>query len=164
MMKPFFKAIGVLCALMLLTGLVVFPVTAKTKTAVAKVSASAPTVQRGKTTLVAVRVAVASRYHVNSNPATEKSLIPTSVKLTAPKGFKVGKARYPKGKMKSFAFTKKPISVYDGTTVIRVPVTVPRTAKTGTHNLTGTVRYQACDDKNCLMPVNAKFTVKLRVK
>lgn len=163
-MNSFLKALGVLCALILLAGMVTSPVSARTNTSIVKVAANAPTVQRGKSTWVNVRVFIAHPYHANSNPASQSFLIPTTVTIAPAQGLTIGKPSYPKGKMKKFSFTTTPISVYDGTIVVRVPVTVARSAKAGVHNLSGTVRYQACDDRNCLMPANVRFNVALRVK
>jgi len=163
-MKALFKAIGVLYALTFIAGLTTSPAQARNRAAVARVAASAPTVQRGKTTWVTVQIAVARPYHVNSNPASQSYLIPTTVTLASVRGVSIGKARYPKGHMKKFSFSDKAISVYEGTVIVRVPVTVARTAKPGVLRLAGTARYQACDDKNCLMPVNTKFNVVLNVK
>jgi hypothetical protein len=161
-MKSILKTAGLLGALTLV-GAATIPASAAKKPSVS-VAAGGAVVQRGKTTWVAVRVTIPRPYHANSNPASQSFLIPTSVSLASAPGVRAGSARYPKGVMKKFTFSDKPISVYEGTIVARVPVSVAASAKPGVRNLSGTVRYQACDDKNCYAPTNVRFSAPLRVK
>jgi thiol:disulfide interchange protein len=116
----------------------------------------------GKATL-SLRLTIDPKYHINSNPTSEDYLIPVEAKVTPTSGITVGKPIYPAGVKKKFAFTTAPISVYEGETVIQVPLSVAPTAKPGTTSLAGAVSYQACDDNNCLIPTEAKFKVSLTV-
>lgn len=120
-------------------------------------------VAAGSTVTMWVDLTIKPSYHANANPASEPYLIPTTVSLKSAPGITVGKAVYPKGKQKKFAFVDKPIAVYDGTVAVRLPLTVAKNARAGERRLTGTVRYQACDDKNCLLPAQAAIEVKLQV-
>ncbi len=76
----------------------------------------------------------------------------------------MGKPVYPKGKARKFAFFDKPLAVYEDTVTVRVPLKVAGSAKPGVRRLAGLVKYQACTDKNCLLPARTKFDVKFRVK
>ena len=92
-------------------------------------------------------------YHVNANPASEDYLIPTELKLTAGKGYKVGKVEYPKPIEKSFAFSEgKPLKIYEGRAPIRFQLTLDKDAPKGKLTVKATLRYQACDDNACYPP------------
>jgi len=121
-------------------------------------------VARGKTIMVAVRLNIKHPYHVNANPATEKFLIPTNVSIKAMSGVTAGKPLYPKGKAIKFAFFGKPLSVYENTVMVRLPLKVAANARPGLRQLSGVVKYQACNDKSCLMPTQTQFSAKFVVK
>jgi thiol:disulfide interchange protein DsbD len=96
-------------------------------------------------------------YHVNSNPASESYLIPVTATV-AGAGLKAGAPIYPKGELKKFEFAQKPLSVYEGEIEIRVPITVTGTPRA----IAGSVRYQACNDKSCLIPKTVPFEIALQ--
>jgi thiol:disulfide interchange protein DsbD len=92
-------------------------------------------------------------YHVNANPASEDYLIPTELKLTAGKGYTVGKVEYPKPIEKAFAFSEgKPLKIYEGRVPIRFQLTLDKNAPKGKLTIKATLRYQACDDTACYPP------------
>ncbi len=124
---------------------------------------SPASVAPGASVTLQLRLAIAPQYHVNANPASEAYLVPTTVSFLPSPGITAGKANYPEGRRKTFAFTEKPIAVYDGTVTVRVPMTVARDARTGARRLAGSVRYQACNHQNCLLPARSTFEVKLMV-
>ncbi len=117
----------------------------------------------GRTAMLSVKLRIKKPYHVNANPATEDYLIPTVISLASSGGLSFGKPIYPKAENKKFAFADKPLAVYEDEVTVRVPVTAAKSAKPGARKLNGTVRYQACDDNNCLIPTTASFTVALNV-
>jgi len=65
--------------------------------------------------------------------------------------------------MKRFAFADQPISVYEGTVGIPVRITVPPTAASGRLRFPATLRYQACNDRLCLPPVNTAAAIEVEV-
>ena len=117
----------------------------------------------GKTATLSVRLSIKSPYHVNANPATESYLIPTTLNLQATPGITIGKPKYPPGKKTKFSFSTKPLSVYEGTVMVRVPISIKAGTKPGLRRLSGAVRYQACNDRSCLMPTQARFTADINV-
>jgi len=99
---------------------------------------------------------LAPGWHVNSHRPSEDYLIPTTVRLDPVSGVQFGEPRYPEGVKKKFAFSETPLSVYDEHFAIDVPVSwtpgpVPA--------LSGTVEYQACNDRQCNPPASAAFHV-----
>src|SRR3712207_8839617 len=45
-------------------------------------------------------------YHINSNRPTNKFMIPTAVRVTAPRGVRVGPVRYPRANVRTFSFAR----------------------------------------------------------
>ncbi|HXF43781.1 MAG TPA: protein-disulfide reductase DsbD N-terminal domain-containing protein, partial [Pyrinomonadaceae bacterium] len=102
--------------------------------------------------------------HVNSfRPLSEYS-IPTTVRLSATKGVKVYGPTYPRGKTKTFQFSKNPINVYEG--VVNFPFTfiVPTNYTGKTVTVRAVVRYQACTDSICYPPKTQTVLITARVK
>ncbi|MDQ5858533.1 MAG: protein-disulfide reductase DsbD N-terminal domain-containing protein, partial [Acidobacteriota bacterium] len=108
----------------------------------------------GEGTLV-LQVTLASGWHVNSHRPSEEYLIATEARLDPAGGVRFGEARYPDGKMMKFAFSESPLSVYEGSFTIQVPVTWD--AARPAPALSGSIEYQACNDKQCLAPASVKF-------
>ncbi|HYR45427.1 MAG TPA: protein-disulfide reductase DsbD N-terminal domain-containing protein, partial [Thermoanaerobaculia bacterium] len=110
----------------------------------------------GPTALI-LDATLAAGWHVNSHRPSEDYLIATSVKLDPAAGISFGEPRYPEGKSKKFAFAEKPLSVYEGSFRIEVPIAATGAAVPA---LSGSIEYQACSDKQCLAPASAAFKVQ----
>lgn len=117
----------------------------------------------GETARIAAKVAVEEEWHVNSNTPTFDYLIPTKLDLELPAGWADETVRYPAHEMQTFAFADQPLAVYDGQFVILAEVKVPADAKDGKVPVRGALRYQACNDSQCLQPVTTEATVTLTV-
>ncbi|MEO8347482.1 MAG: protein-disulfide reductase DsbD N-terminal domain-containing protein, partial [Acidobacteriota bacterium] len=102
-----------------------------------------------------LRATLASGWHVNSHRPSEEYLIATEARLDPADGVRFGEARYPDGKMMKFGFSEAPLSVYDGSFSITVPVTWD--AARPAPALSGSIEYQACNDTKCLAPASVKF-------
>jgi hypothetical protein len=92
-----------------------------------------------------LRVTIREGWHVNANPASFPYLIPTEIQG------KVRALRYPEGEDFHFAFAAESLSVYSGTIFIA-----------GEIDRKGSplrLRYQACDDRRCLAPVDKEIEV-----
>jgi len=99
---------------------------------------------------------LARGWHVNSHRPSEDYLIATEARLEPSTGVRFGSLLYPAGESKKFGFSEKPLSVYEGSFTIEVPVEWdPSSAAPSA--LSGTVEYQACDDTRCLAPASAPF-------
>ena len=89
--------------------------------------------------------------------------IPITVKLNAQPEIKLGKVAYPKSEMMTFADEKVP--VFQKPFRLTQDVTVDKSAKAGsTVTVSGTVNYQACDDRVCYAPESAPVTWTVVVK
>jgi suppressor for copper-sensitivity B len=117
----------------------------------------------GSRARLAALVSIEPGWHVNSNKPTFDYLIPTVLTLELPDGWKAGRLRYPQAQMKTFAFADQPLAVYDGDVVIVAELEVPAGTAKGTYPVNGALRYQACNQSQCLPPVTAKATIQLTV-
>jgi len=119
---------------------------------------------RGKQMEVAVVMKIRDGYHVNARETTFDYLIPTDLKVEAPAGFRAGPVAYPKGTLHKFSFAKdQPLNVYTDTVVLRLPVTVEKSAPLGEQHLALKLRYQACSTEVCLPPVTLPVDAVIHV-
>lgn len=120
------------------------------------------TVERGKEVVQALVVDVRPGYHVNSNTPEDEFLIP--LKLTWNKGpLEPAGIAYPKPSHEKYAFSDKPLSVFTGKFEIHTRFKAAASAD-GMGVMTGRLRYQACNEKECLPPksVNVQLPVGIR--
>jgi DsbC/DsbD-like thiol-disulfide interchange protein len=95
-------------------------------------------------------------------PGTE-FYIPITVKLNAQPEIKAGKLAYPKSETMTFLDEKVP--VFQKPFRLTQDVTLDKSAKAGsTVTVSGTVNYQACDDRVCYAPESAPVTWNVTVK
>jgi DsbC/DsbD-like thiol-disulfide interchange protein len=92
-----------------------------------------------------------------------KEYIPITVKLNAQPEIKEVKVAYPKSEIMTFADEKVP--VFQKPFRLTQDVTVDKSAKAGsTVTVSGTVNYQACDDRVCYPPESSPITWTVVVK
>lgn len=123
----------------------------------AKVSA-----ERGKVVSQKLDLDVRSGFHVNSNTPEDEFLIP--LKLTWNKGpLEPAEVIYPKPTHETYSFSEKPLSVFTGKFSIVTRFRVAQTAG-DMGVMTGRLRYQACNNKECLPPktLNVQFSLDVR--
>ncbi|HVR98773.1 MAG TPA: protein-disulfide reductase DsbD domain-containing protein, partial [Thermoanaerobaculia bacterium] len=119
--------------------------------------------EAGSTARVAALMTIEPGWHVNSDKPTFDYLIPTALDLELPPGWADEKVHYPPAKKQTFAFADQPLSVFDGEVVIEAEVRVPDKTPDGPVPVRASLRYQACNESQCLPPVTAKAEVQLRV-
>jgi len=117
----------------------------------------------GSTARVAALVSIEHGWHVNSHQPTFDYLIPTVLDLQVPAGWPEETVQYPKAEMRTFAFADQPLAVYEGDVVILSEVRIPKETPQGTFPLHGSLRYQACNESQCLPPVTTTADVQLTV-
>ncbi|HZI18034.1 MAG TPA: protein-disulfide reductase DsbD N-terminal domain-containing protein [Pyrinomonadaceae bacterium] len=99
-----------------------------------------------------IRLKIADGYHVNSNPPSDKFYVGTEIRAEPQGGVSPGRPVYPKGESKKFQFSDKPLSVYEGEAVIRLPLSASAEASRGRRDFAARVRVQPCNDEACLPP------------
>lgn len=119
---------------------------------------------RGGTFQGAVVLGIPNGYHINSNRPTNKFMIPTSVRVTGPRGVRVGAVRYPRANVRSFAFAPdERIPVFEGNPAMRFDVTVPANFTQDRVRLRVVVSYQACSNEACFRPDTRDITLSVGV-
>jgi hypothetical protein len=99
-----------------------------------------------------VRLDIADGYHVNANPASDKFYVATELRAEPQEGVTPGKPVYPAGLDRKLGFAEKPLSVYEGSVRIRLPLRADAGAAKGRHTLRAKLRVQPCNDEACLQP------------
>lgn len=127
------------------------------------VFASRLKVTPGEAVRLAVRITIEEGWHINSSQPLQDNLIPTSISLGKGVHAVLGEIRYPPGKTLELEFSPKPLSVYEHSMWIEVPVIIDRKAEPGTGILELSVRFQACNDRSCLLPESLPLSIPLEV-
>ena len=121
-------------------------------------------IKRGGSAQLAVIVEVDDGYHINSSRPAEKYLIATSLKIERMAGLTTTPVTYPKAKLEKFEFSKKPLSVFDGKSVLRVTARALPSLAPGTQTLKGKLTVQACNNQQCLRPQTIDVNIPLQVE
>ncbi|HEV8632330.1 MAG TPA: protein-disulfide reductase DsbD N-terminal domain-containing protein, partial [Thermoanaerobaculia bacterium] len=108
-------------------------------------------------------VHIESGWHVNSHHPTYEYLIPTELQVELPAGWPAPELTYPEPEIARFTFADEPLSVYQGEVPIVAAFRVPPAAASGEVTVAVTLTYQACNDTQCLPPVQHTETLALRV-
>ena len=108
-----------------------------------------------------VTFSLAQGLHVYG-PSAPDGYIATEVTVSGPEGLRVGQAEFPPTKPFRVEGLPEVFQVLEGRPVVRVPLVigvrgVPSVA------LKATVRYQACDDRQCFLPKTKEFPMDLPV-
>jgi thiol:disulfide interchange protein DsbD len=110
-----------------------------------------------------LELAIAQGWHVNANPPALDYMIPTEVQLTGGSGIVSAKPIYPAPKKAKLSFEDSELLVYDGAIVIDVPLIAAATSPPGRRTISGTLRFQACNDQLCLAPASVAFHIPVQV-
>ena len=121
-------------------------------------------IARGRSVQGTVVMEIPSGYHTNSNRPRERFLIATRLQIEAPKGIRVGPVGYPRASLRSLKFSQNKVSVFEGRTVMRFSVAVPRSFTGGSTELKGRLRFQACNDDTCFQPQTREVKMWLGVE
>lgn len=120
-------------------------------------------VHAGEPARLAAVAEIAPGFHINDHHPSEEYLIPTELKLATTPKLSVTNLVYPKGELKSFPFSEKPLSVYQGSVAVGAILKLDRSIGNGTFRLTGKFSYQACNDHECLAPASVPVSLDVKV-
>ena len=107
-------------------------------------------------------VQVKPGFHVNSNAPEDEYLIPLKLTWTGP--LQAEQIIFPKAEKLKSAFSTKPLVVFTGTFEIATKFKVPANAPDGPNVATGKLRYQACNEKECLRPQTIDVNLSLDIR
>jgi thiol:disulfide interchange protein DsbD len=119
--------------------------------------------KRGQEVTAPITAELQAGFHVNSNQPADEYLIP--LKLTWVKGpLETVQVSYPKPLLEHFAFSQKPVSIFSGKFEIVTKFKTAPAAQPGMALMNGKLRFQACNDRECLPPktVDVQFTVDVQ--
>jgi thiol:disulfide interchange protein DsbD len=163
-MRKALRVAGVVLALSLgATGAPLADVPAPESIVAPSLAADADRLVAGTTFRLVVVADVKAGWHVNSHRPNEDFLIPTRVSLSPVPGLRFGEPSYPAHKEMKFAFSEKPLAVYEGRTLFRIDGVVDAAAGSGPRTLLAAVEYQPCNDEQCLPPARALGKLTLEV-
>ncbi len=114
--------------------------------------ADAKTFRSGVTDTLSFTFSVGPGFHVQANPVPRGYLIPATLTPDSSPHFTYQAPVYPPGHTYVLTGSTDTLSVYDGTFQIGIPVSPSENAAAGDHTLTGSFRYQVCDDRMCFAP------------
>lgn len=107
------------------------------------------TLPAGKPAPVALHFRVGAGLHINSHRPHDEFLIPTTFTLPEGKGVRMTDLRYPAGDDVSLPIDpKSKLNVYVGEFILDAKFVAER----GEHLVEAKLRYQACDQRECMPP------------
>lgn len=109
---------------------------------------------------VELRFRVEPGYHINSHKPTDELLIPTELKLNS-SAFHIADEQYPAGShFRLQVGAGADLNVYQGEFRVVLRIAAPK----GDSTLSGSLRYQACDNAACFparaLPIKIAVTAK----
>jgi len=107
-------------------------------------------------------VQVKPGFHVNSNAPDDEYLIPLKLTWTGP--LQAEGVTFPKAEKIKSSFSEKPLVVFTGQFDVVTKFKVPANAPDGPNLATGKLRYQACNDKECLRPQTIDVNLSLEIR
>jgi hypothetical protein len=123
--------------------------------------------QQGSTFQAAIVLDIPDGLHVNSNRPLGKYAIPTSVKVSAPRGLKITPVSYPPGRVRAFHFgegaPEERLAVYEGRAIARFNVVVPADFEQGVAHVRVSVRFQSCNDEVCFPPATRELDLAIAI-
>ena len=121
-------------------------------------------VARSSNFQLAVVLKIRPGFHINARKPSAEYLIPTDLRANLPAGFKsAGEIAFPQGELKTFAFSKTPLNVYQGKIILRLPLTAQPDAPLGAQHIPLKLHYQACNNEVCLPPVTLEVDAQVTV-
>ena len=123
---------------------------------------STTAVHAGDKPTIAVVVNVHDGLHAQSHTPFDEYAIKFDLTPDKNDQASFGTTVFPPGQEKTFPNLGK-LSVYEGKTIIRVPVTINTDAKPGALKLSGSVTFQACNEVSCFPPETITFSIDTTV-
>jgi len=116
----------------------------------------------GDKATAAIVLEIQPGFHAQSRTPSQDFYVKFDVKLDDNPAVKFGDVAYPQGMEKNYPALGK-LNVYEGRTVIRVPIEVKPDAPPGPVKISGKLKYQICDDNACYPPETPKFSIETKV-
>src|SRR5690349_8953829 len=131
---------------------------------IVKVSTPAAVTQPGKSSTFRILVDVKNGYHIQAHDVKDEYIVPTTLQIEAGKDFMISPAIFPSTKKFKLEGTDNYLDVYDGRFEISVPFLTKDKISKDLYELSGTIKYQACDSVRCRFPKSIQFSIRVDVK
>jgi suppressor for copper-sensitivity B len=105
----------------------------------------------GQQAVIAVVIDIPKGLHAQSHTPTNENFIALQITVAPNPAVETYEPIYPEGEIKEYKSLGR-LSVYEGKTIVYVPLQVKQSASPGPLKLEGTVTYQLCNDKMCFPP------------
>lgn len=115
-------------------------------------------VKRGENGKHVLKAVILQGFHVNSDKPRDEFLIPLKLTWDTPSPIEIKAITYPKPE--EMTLNGSQMVVYTGTIPIETQFVVAKDAPKGATNITGKLKYQACNDHMCFRPMtlDVKFS------
>lgn len=118
--------------------------------------------KQGQSADVSIPATVLRGHHIQANPATLPNLIATELFVEPMEGLAIGKMTYPKSKAWKLKTANTVIQTYEGDVVLKINL-ASTGLKPGNYQVKGSLKYQACDERNCFFPTAAPVVIPVTV-
>ncbi|MGW8273268.1 MAG: cytochrome c biogenesis protein CcdA, partial [Thermodesulfovibrionales bacterium] len=112
---------------------------------------------------LAVEMKLLRDWHINSNVPTSEFAIPTALVFDELPGITLTRITYPTAKVEVIEKLNTTIDYYDGTSYVIIEGRASPDISPGTHTLRGTLTYQGCKGRECLLPAKKEVRFSLKV-
>ena len=113
---------------------------------------------------LATVLTIAPGYHINAHQPTLDYLIPTKIVFQKSKIVHLDTPRYPVPYERSFGFSPgQPLAVYEDTVIVKTRGTLVNSGTASLVLIQGKLTVQACNDTQCLSPIQLPFKIPIRV-
>jgi len=110
---------------------------------------------------VVVHAQLGAGFHVNSNKPLEDRLIPTELRFTPTDGIRLEGIAWPESFL--FEVGSESLAVFEEEFIIGANLALDPDLDLGEYVVTGSLRYQACDNTICYFPTTANLEFHLSV-
>ncbi|MGB7297038.1 MAG: cytochrome c biogenesis protein CcdA [Candidatus Aminicenantales bacterium] len=118
----------------------------------------------GQSYPLTLEITIRSPFHINADLPSEDYLIGTTVDFKSLPGVTYGKIIFPPAETRHLGFSENPLAVYEGTIKVTAEVFLAADFGGNEIEIAGVVGFQACDDRSCLPPDEAAFSLKVPVE
>lgn len=113
---------------------------------------------------IVVKVEVADKWHIHSHLPNEDYLIDSRLSLAGYQElFALENISYPAPRQYHFAFSDKPVSVFENTFYISGTIAMQHQAGPGNYAIPLELTYQACTDSACSAPAAGTADLKIKI-
>lgn len=121
-------------------------------------------VSPGGHTKFKLRVELHEDWHINSHQPKEAYLVASQLKLPAKSEFSIAEIQFPRPRELNFAFSDKPVSVFEDTFSVSGRIRANKDTNPGTYQPALEFTYQPCSDDACLTPETIRKELSVKVE